>query len=277
MAQTRVAAVGDNCIDVYLGRDARSAVGGNALNVAVSLARLGISADYMGEIGDDPSGRRVLVAAADAGVGVGRVHVVPGATWQAFILVGEAGVARVDHEDPGACGPYAVSEDEIAFLSSFDHVHMANLADPAAVIDALDAQGVSTSYDYGKAATWGSEGLPRIVFASADGPDAQPRSIETARHACARGADLVIVTLGGAGSVAFDGQRVHVQPAQAITPVDTLGAGDSYIAAFLASRLGGASLDAAMATASAAASATCLHWAAWPQPAQPVPTGMVQP
>jgi fructoselysine 6-kinase len=84
---------------------------------------------------------------------------------------------------------------------------------------------------------------------------------------------LVIVTLGDAGSVAFDGQRVHVQPPQTIVPVDTLGAGDSYIAAFLASRLAGASLEAAMAAASAAASATCLHWAAWPQPAQPITVG----
>ena len=270
MAMTRIATMGDNCIDVYVGAPARSAVGGNALNVAVALARRGLPAAYVGEVGDDENGRRVLESAAGVGVGMDRVRVIAGATWMAYIVVGQGGVARVDHEEPGACGPYAPTAQDIEFLAGFDHVHMANLSDPASVIDALHERGVSTSYDYGKAASWGTASLPRVVFASSDGDDAHGRSVKAARDACARGAGLVVVTLGAFGSVAVDRHRVHAQPPQAITPVDTLGAGDSYIAAFLASHLAGASLETAMRIASDAASETCLHWAAWPQAAQPV-------
>ena len=272
MATALIATMGDNCIDVYLGSCARSAVGGNALNVAVALSRRGTPAEYVGEVGNDENGRRVLDAATSVGVGVSRVRTIAGSTWRAFIAVGERGVARVDHEDPGACGPYTPTERDIEFLAGFNHVHMANLADPVAVIEALHKRGVSTSYDYGTASSWGDAGLPRIVFASSDGDDAQARGIERARAASAHGAELVIVTLGAGGSVAVDRHRVHVQPAQAIAPVDTLGAGDSYIAAFLASHLARAPLEVAMRVAGDAASETCLHWAAWPQDAVPVPS-----
>lgn len=271
--RARVACVGDNCIDVYLGPDARSAVGGNALNVAIGVAQAGLGSEYIGEVGDDDEGRRVLAAAGGAGVEVGRVHVVPGPTWVSYITIGDGGAARVEQEDPGACGPYAHRVGEVALLATFDHVHMANLADPSALIGALDDGGTSTSYDYGRSAgSWGRR-LPRIVFASADGNDALERSVAMAREACASGARLAIVMRGAAGSVAFDGRRVHVQPPQTIAPVDTLGAGDRYIAEFLAHHLTGSPLETAMRKAGVAASATCLHWAAWPQAGVPVPAG----
>lgn len=264
--ETRVAVVGDNCIDVYQAGSTRSAVGGNALNVAVGLARHGIPTEYIGEVGDDDYGRRVLAAAKGAGVRVDRVHVVGGSTWTAFIAVDEDGTAKVQSEDPGACGPYTLWDDEVDLLAGFDHVHMANLHRPGAVIRDLRERGVSTSYDYGKATGWDPVDVPQIAFASCDQDDALDRGVQMVREACSRGAQLAVVTLGAAGSVAFDGHRIHFQSAKPIVPIDTLGAGDSYIAAFLASRFAGSSVDKAMIAASDAASATCLHWSGWPQP-----------
>jgi fructoselysine 6-kinase len=270
----RIAVVGDSCIDVYAGLG-RSAVGGNALNVAVGLATRGLTVEYIGEVGNDEAGRRVLDAAQGAGVGTARVHMEPGSTWKAYISVRGAGAARVEHEAPGAGGPYWLRDGELEVLEDFDHVHMANLADPAAVIAELHALGVSTSYDYGK---WARPETvaPDIVFASAEEPGAMARAEEMAGAARAHGARLVVVTLGAGGSVGFGEDGRHRLSAQRLVPVDTLGAGDSYIAAFLASHLAGASLEQAMRTAGAAASATCLHWAAWPQPGLPTLSGGVE-
>lgn len=274
MSRTRIAVVGDNCIDVYAGQG-RSAVGGNALNVAVGLAGRGLAAEYIGEIGDDDAGQRVLEAARRAGVGSSHVHIEPGPTWQAYITVSERGAARVEHEAPGVGGPYRLREGEIEFLAGFDHVHMANLGDPGAVIAELRAYGVSTSCDYGK---WArpEHVAPDIVFASAEEPGALARAQELADPARALGARLVVVTLGAEGSIGFAEDGVYRQPPQPLAPVDTLGAGDSYIAAFLASFLAGASLEQAMRAAGAAASETCLHWAAWPQPGLSALSGGVE-
>lgn len=262
----RVAVVGDNCIDVYIDGSPRSAVGGNSLNVAVGLTRQGVQTAYIGEVGDDADGRRVLAAAIEAGVGVERVHVVQGATWTAFIKLAAGGAAYVDHEDPGACGPYVARMDELDFLAGFDHVHMANLAATGHLIRDLRTRGVSTSYDFGKSSDFAAQDVPGIVFASCDGDQARERGTQMALEARRCGADLAVVTLGAGGSIALEGDRQHWEPAKPIEPVDTLGAGDSYIATFLARRLAGESIEGAMRAASDAASATCLHWAGWPQP-----------
>lgn len=259
----RIASVGDNCIDVY-GPDA-SAVGGNALNVAVGLVRPGVLASYVGEVGSDAAGRRVMTAASAMGLDVNRVHVVEGSTWVAYITVGDDGVARLASEDPGACGPYVLHEDELDFLAAFDHVHMANLADRSRVIAALRGAGVSTSYDYGHSWPAEDEALPRIVFGSVDGPGAAEAGRELARSARDRGADLAVAMLGAAGSLAGDGRELLMQAARPIQPVDTLGAGDRYIAEFLASFLDHVPLPGAMVRAADVASETCMHWAAWPQ------------
>jgi len=266
----RVAVVGDNCIDVYVDGSPRSAVGGNALNVAVGLTRQEVQTAYVGEVGNDADGRRVLAAASEAGVGVERVHVVQGATWTAFIRLSPGGAAYVDHEDPGACGPYAARMDELDFLAGFDHVHMANLETTGHLIRDLRTRGISTSYDYGKSSDFAAQDAPGIVFASCDGDQARENGIQMAQEALRCGADLAVVTLGAGGSIALEGEREHWESARPIEPVDTLGAGDSYIATFLARRLAGESIDGAMRAASDAASATCLHWAGWPQPAMRV-------
>ena len=266
MPPRRVAVVGDNCIDVYVDGSPRSAVGGNALNVAVGLTRQEVQTEYVGEVGNDADGRRVLAAATEAGVGVERVHVVQGATWTAFIRLAPGGAAYVDHEDPGACGPYVARMDEVDFLAGFDHVHMANLETTGHLIRALRTRGVSTSYDYGKSIDFAAQDVPDVVFASCDGDRALERGTEIANEARRRGADLAVVTLGASGSIALDSRRMHREAARPIEPLDTLGAGDSYIAAFLAKWRTGESIADAMRAASDAASETCLHWAGWPQP-----------
>ena len=50
---------------------------------------------------------------------------------------------------------------------------------------------------------------------------------------------IVVMTLGQHGSLVNDGQTIFRGEALPVNVVDTLGAGDSYIASFLVSRLKG--------------------------------------
>jgi fructoselysine 6-kinase len=93
-----------------------------------------------------------------------------------------------------------------------------------------------------------------------------------ADHAEARAADLVaqgakgaVITLGARGSLALIGGQTFRAAAPAITPVDTTGAGDAYIAGFLSARLNGADVPKAMAAGHTCAAACCGHPGGFPQ------------
>ncbi len=68
----------------------------------------------------------------------------------------------------------------------------------------------------------------------------------------------VVITRGSAGSSVYtDGGRIDV-PARIVTPVDTIGAGDSHVGVAAVCRAAGLSWDESLARANAFASAVCL-------------------
>jgi len=74
---------------------------------------------------------------------------------------------------------------------------------------------------------------------------------------------LVAMTLGERGSLVHDGERVYRGKAIPVDVVDTLGAGDSWIAAFLCSRLKGEEIDESIRMGHEAAAETCRRLGAW--------------
>jgi sugar/nucleoside kinase (ribokinase family) len=83
------------------------------------------------------------------------------------------------------------------------------------------------------------------ILAGSDDPETQ----------CARLAalyPLVVVKRGAAGCEAAEGQKRWRLPAPPVKAIDTTGAGDAFVAAFLSQRLAGADIEAALARAAAA-------------------------
>jgi fructoselysine 6-kinase len=114
------------------------------------------------------------------------------------------------------------------------------------------------------------ESVP-LVFAS--GPDDPDEPVEPLIRAL-RGAGVrqVVVTCGSRGASFSDGGAILHAPATPVRVVDTCGAGDSFIAAFLAAfcceKRGPAdSLDKATVTAAQ----TCLHVGGFPQSPRRIP------
>ena len=92
---------------------------------------------------------------------------------------------------------------------------------------------------------------------------------ETMIEAAAR---LVVVTRGADGSLAFDGQRIVFGVARPVVPVDTTGAGESFIAGVIDARRDGRSLADCFDAGHAAAAVTCGHPGGFPQAAA-IPAG----
>ena len=78
----RVAAIGDNCIDYYDSLN-ESYPGGNPVNVAVYIKRLGGESSYTGAVGTDSFGKIMISAIQNKGVDTSHIQVLDGKTARA--------------------------------------------------------------------------------------------------------------------------------------------------------------------------------------------------
>ena len=257
MAVTRRAtAIGDNCVDDYIKPVRRRFAGGNAYNVAVQLARRGFASEYMGAVGNDDAGRALRTVLEREHVATERLQVLPGHTSVTKIELQEGGERVFLHEDFGVVADYEPSEDDLNRAAESDIVHGAVARDVEAFLAALHERGARVSYDFSTKDAPLDLRMLDVAFFSAR-PGIAP--VELARHAVASGATAAVVTCGSQGSVAVEGEAIEEIAATPIDSVDTTGAGDAYIAAFLAGRLGGSLLRECMVAATGSAAKTCLH------------------
>ncbi len=254
--RVRITAIGDNCVDEYVEPVGRRFAGGNAFNVAVQVARLGLPSEYMGAVGDDPDGRALKSVLELEGVEVDRLRVLHGPTAVTRIEIREGGERVFLSEELGVVADYSPSRADLVHAAGSNLVHGAGLAQVREFLEALGRAGARASYDFSTSDAPSDLHVLDVAF-FASRPGTAP--LDLARFATSSGATAAVVTCGSQGSVAVEGDVVEEVPAARIDPVDTTGAGDAYIAAFLVERLSGAHLRECMLTASTVATKACLH------------------
>jgi fructoselysine 6-kinase len=268
VARLSLGSVGDNCIDRYVPPVRPDTVGGNALNVAVGFVRAGHAARYLGAVGDDEGGRLVLEAASSAGVEVDGVQALPAPTGVTTVELLPDGDRRFLDESYGASALYRLDEDGVTRLRGCSWVHAANLAGATEAIPRLAAAGHTLSYDF---SDHEDNDLRRTLcpvlqvafFSAPEASDAEAGALADA--AVSDGAAIAVVTRGAAGSLAAAGGEGYLlQEALPVRVVDTLGAGDAFIAAFIASSVAGAATAEALQDGAEAAARTCENVGPWP-------------
>lgn len=264
----KLVTIGDNCLDAFLNKDLVT-VGGNALNVAVQWRRAGWDARYFGAVGPDPEGDLLLAEIAAAGLDPGDVEPRPGDT-AVTLLRDDAGDRHFLLEAFGVGEHYMPSPERYAQAAAADWTHLGTNANPD-LVRRLVADAVPFSIDLSTAPfALPLTGVP-LVFASGRDPADEPAGqlIAALRTAGARQA---VVTCGRAGAYFDDGKSLHHVEAVPVKVMDTCGAGDSFIAAFLTA-LNFEHLDAgaALAEAARAAAYTCTHLGGFPQTPRQMP------
>lgn len=245
--------------------------GGAESNVAVGLARLGRDVAWFSRVGADPHGRYVECWIRGEGVDTEAVIRDPDApTGVMFKERRRAGDERVFYyRDDSAASRLGPEDLPRSLIEGGDYLHVTGIT-PAlsqscreAVFEAVEvanAADVRVSFDPNlRLKLWADDramvGTMRDLIASAD---LVLPSIEEAEEILGAGdpADLAdellnlgpevaVLKLGGDGAyVAGPDVREHV-PAFEVEPVDEIGAGDGFVAGFLAARLAGQDLVAA--------------------------------
>lgn len=238
-------------------------IGGAESNVAIGVARLGRPAVWIGRVGDDALGRRVLRELRAEGVAVDAVVDPETRTGLMLKESPRQGSTRVSYYRSASAGSRLnVGDLDFDAIASAGVLHVTGitlaLSDSAeaavfAAVDAAVAAGVPVSFDVNhRSALWGDRD-PRalyrrvaeraaIVFAGPEEAEllVGPGSPESMAASIADlGPRQVIVKLGEDGCVAsIDGEALAT-PAEKITPLDTVGAGDAFVAGYLVALLDG--------------------------------------
>jgi len=226
--------------------EASLVLGGSGAIVAAGAARLGLRVAMAGCVGDDALGRAMLEALDGVDVRAVRVVSEPTGVSVGLARPGDRAVLTA----LGALAQFRAEDVPEALLASARWVHVASpFLQPALDVAAIAARAAgTTSLDPG----WDPHERWELAWEGFDVllPNAQEaqrltgeEDVEAAASALA---PLTIVKLGADGALAVGGDDVIRVAAPVVEPVDATGAGDSFDAGFIAARLAGDGLAAAL-------------------------------
>jgi 2-dehydro-3-deoxygluconokinase len=249
-------------------------VAGAESNVAVGVRRLGHSVAWAGRVGDDQIGRLILRELRAEGVDVSRAITDPDAPTGFMVKVRRTmALSEIIYSRRGSAGSRLCPEDLASdLIAAARLLHITGIT-PAlsatareavvAAVDIAQAHGVVVSLDVNhRAALWTDaeasaallELAPRCDFLFASEHEAEllvrTRSPEDAARAIADlGPKHAVVKRGEHGFVACIKGKLYSDAAFQVPVADPVGAGDAFVAGYLASWLDGADPSEALRTA----------------------------
>lgn len=230
----RIACIGDCCIDCYRELNRRYPTG-NVVDTAVNLVKLGTPASVISTAGNDENGRWIIDSLQKEGVDVSRLKTAPGPT--AITFMDMAGTDRI-HGDyvEGVMENIVFNEDDMAFACEHDFAHTALWGKADAVLHRLKACGIPVSFDYADRLDHPltQSTLPFVDFGFFSYHSGRDAKIERyLKNKVEQGMKIATATFGAKGSLSWDGSNFHTGPVYPAKVVNTVGAGDSFIAGFL--------------------------------------------
>ena len=275
MTRQRVVVIGDVMLDVVvrpnelvaLTSDTPSSVrigcGGSGANIAVELAKADIDVTYVGAAGDDMAGRLCREDLERAGVTT-MLQLVNDSTGVVVAIVAESG-QRSMMTDRGANRLLSVEHLLATLEGPYDHLHVSGycLLDDATRDGAVAAlrsardRGRSTSVDVCSVGPLGrvtagvfAHAVHGTTMLFANEEEAMVLSgvdnVDDALERLSRDFREVMVTLGANGARARVNGTVVEASSLSRDVLDTTGAGDAATGAYLAARLCGQAVAAAL-------------------------------
>lgn len=282
MIEPQFLVVGEALVDIVIPPygGAEEAPGGSPLNVAVGLSRLGIDTCLLTVVGDDDRGRLVQEHLRASNVRLVEGSVVAGLTTStATARLDASGAATYDFRLSWELGPHGLPAGSTALhVGSIGAALRPGRDSVLDLVTRAASAGLMVTFDPNTRPAFTPDpgqawrdvrevaAATRLVKMSDEDlrflrPDASPAAV--AEELLEEGPDLVVVTFGGQGATAFSEAAVVGVPSLPSRVVDTVGAGDSFMAALVAvaaehglEDLGAARLKGYLAAAHEAAGVT---------------------
>ncbi|MBR0418862.1 MAG: fructoselysine 6-kinase [Erysipelotrichaceae bacterium] len=252
----RIAEIGDNCIDVY-ERIGKKYPTGNVVDTGVNLKKLGADVSIISTTGSDEYGKWMIEALKKEGLDISHLKVKEGNT--AITYMDMNGNDRV-HGDyvEGVLENIEFDDEDVRFACEHDLVHTALWGKAEKVLPKIAEKGVPIAFDYADKLDHPlvEETLPYVTYGFYSYHKGSDEFIKAfLKDKVDRGMKIAVATFGEQGSLSYDETGFHVGPIYlARKVVNTVGAGDAYIAGFLYSIMNGDDVLKAMRTGAKIAS-----------------------
>lgn len=262
--------------ETVAGSGFSTAPGGKGANQALAARRAGAKVQMIGAIGEDAFADEALALLKDDGVDLSGVRQSKAATGTALILVGDDGENMIA-VIAGANGTVLPGDVETAVIDPGDVVLLQQEIPLEAVDAALAAAREAGATSILNTAPYHADWLhlteqADVIVANEtefdlaaagmglDGSDREEKMVAFV----AKTGRTIIVTLGADGVVTATADGLSRTEAPKITPVDTVGAGDTFCGYLAAGLAGGMTMQDAVARATKAGALACLKPGAQP-------------
>ena len=239
-------------------------LGGSSTIVAHNLAALGSRVGFISRIGDDQLGQIALDRLAAGNVDVSKLRRVPGPTKTGLTLVLQRPSWRNMVTYAGTTFEINFDDLDFEYLSSSRHFHFSSFylqrgLQPRVIelFQKLKASGLTISLDTNDDPDDRWEGglqealryvdvfLPNVREATRI---TSTENLEAAIAKLASRVPIVVVKLGAQGALAQQGPQRFTAAAAKVSPMDAVGAGDSFNAGFLHQYVRGGDLPTCLAS-----------------------------
>ena len=257
----KLIAVGDNVTDCYVD-DNVYYPGGNAVNVVVNSKRDGAEkASYIGIFGNDENAKWIQECLVKEEIDMSRSRKVYAHSAQPRVLLknGDRVFAAGKRDSCQHLFSIHLVTEDLEIIKEFDICHTSCYSNMEYELATL-SQVCDVSFDFSdkRDTEYLERVCPYITYAFFSASDlSEEECQELLKLAATKGAKICGVTRGAKGSMFYDGTNFYTQGIVKTEVIDTMGAGDSFIAGFLTNYGDTKNMKEALSFAATKAAATC--------------------
>lgn len=233
--------------ETVIGRETIENPGGKGANQAVALAKLGAKVNFLGMVGNDDYGKKLLSSMKASGVNIGSIKSIEGSSGLAFITVDDNGNNSIivipganynvdnkylgQHIDVIKESKAVLLQHEIPMETVKEALLLSKKMDKITVLNPAPAKELDEEIlKYIDILIPNEHELSRISNKEILDIDSV---IEASRSLIAKGTPRIITTLGEKGAIYVDKDTIKQFKPWPTNVVDTTAAGDSFIGGFL--------------------------------------------
>lgn len=233
----RAIGLGDNVVDKYV-HIRTMYPGGNALNFSAFARMRGAFAAYMGTFGNDEAAAHLRSVLAQLGIDTSRCLQAEGENGYAEVTVKDGEREFVGSNGGGVNKVHRRSLDQadLDYLKGFDLVHSSAYSYMERELPKLRQAGIPLSFDFSDDFTesYFLETAPFVTYSFLSCSHlGEEEALRLITKGISLGNKMAVATLGSYGAILYDGNEFYRQRPHLVEPVDTMGAGDSFLTAFL--------------------------------------------
>ena len=215
--------------------------GGQALNFSVYTKMLGFNSAFLGVFGNDAIANHNINVLKELSIDISHCRFYDGENGYAVVDLIDGERVFITSNKGGILksNPINLSQEDLNYLSNFDIIHTSNNSYMDSQLETLASLGSVLSYDFSTA--WKDDLqtaniCKHINFGFMSCAELSVQEVKNQMESAhTMGTDIVVATRGSKNTFVYNGERFFTSSPREIQAVDTLGAGDSFIATFITS------------------------------------------